>query len=109
MRLLIDNCVPCRFARLITDHEVALARQMGWHELKNGSLLSAAESAGFDVLVTTDKNLPHQQNMVGRKISVVVLAPKLVFYENLAPMLGRLSETLDDMSEGTLIVIKPDD
>jgi hypothetical protein len=41
--------------------------------LKNGELLSAAEREGFGVLVTTDSNLKHQQNLASRKIAVIVL------------------------------------
>jgi hypothetical protein len=41
--------------------------------LKNGDLLTAAEEVGFDVLVTADKNIRHQQNLAGRKIALVVL------------------------------------
>jgi len=44
---------------------------MGW--LQNGELLNAAEAAGFDVLVTTDKNMRYQQNLVSRKIAIIVL------------------------------------
>jgi len=41
--------------------------------LENGELLTVAEAAGFEVLVTTDKNLSYQQNLAGRKIAIVVL------------------------------------
>ena len=46
---------------------------MGGEELENGALLNEAEAAGFNVLVTTDKNLSYQQNLSGRKIAIVVL------------------------------------
>jgi len=36
-------------------------------------LLAVAEEAGFEVLVTTDKNLNYQQNLKSRKIAIVVL------------------------------------
>ena len=51
MRILLDNCVDIRFARLITDHEVKHTIDFGWNELTNGKLLTAAEDAGFDVLL----------------------------------------------------------
>lgn len=50
-----------------------IAREMGWHELENGDLLTAGEAAGFDVLVTGDKNLAYQQNLSGRKLALIVL------------------------------------
>ena len=46
---------------------------MGWNDLENGELLSAAETEAFDVLITTDQNLRYQQNLTGRKIAIVVL------------------------------------
>jgi hypothetical protein len=41
--------------------------------LSNGELLDVAEAAGFELLLTTDKNMRYQQNMAGRKIAFVVL------------------------------------
>ena len=74
MLILFDNGTPRTLARFLIDrHKVTEARARGWQELENGELLKAAEAAGFDVLVTTDKNLRYQQNLTGRKIAVVVL------------------------------------
>ena len=42
--------------------------------MKNGELLSAAEEAGFDILLTADKNIRYQQNLTERKIAIVVLS-----------------------------------
>jgi len=106
MRVLVDNCVPRKFARLILGHEVVHARQMGWHELKNGQLLTAAQEEGFDVMITMDKNLRYQQNLSSRTISVVILAPLLVFYESLEPMIGDLESALANLSQGTFVVIE---
>jgi len=74
MLVLFDNGVPRTLARhLIGDHTVTEARARGWAELENGKLLNEAEAAGFEVLVTTDKNLSYQQNLSGRRIAIVVL------------------------------------
>ena len=74
MLVLFDNGTPRTLARyLIESHTVTEARARGWQELGNGELLNAAEAAGFEVLLTTDKNLSYQQNLAGRKIAVVVL------------------------------------
>jgi hypothetical protein len=73
MRILFDNGAPKPIARGLPGHEVAFARQIGWHELKNGDLLRQAEEAGYEVLLTSDKNMRHQQNSFGRKIAIVVL------------------------------------
>jgi predicted nuclease of predicted toxin-antitoxin system len=74
MLVLFDNGTPRTLARFLIDrHMVTEARARGWEELGNGDLLNAAEAAGFEVLVTTDKNLSYQQNLRGRKIAIVVL------------------------------------
>ncbi len=54
-------------------HTVRTAFQQGWDKFKNGDLLTAAEQAGFELFLTTDKNMWYQQNLAGRKIAVVVL------------------------------------
>ena len=53
---------------------MSTAYELGWATLKNGELLAAAESSGFEVLVTTDTNLQYQQNLNQRKIAIVVLS-----------------------------------
>jgi hypothetical protein len=58
---------------LIDRHTVTEARARGWEELENGDLLREAEAAGFEVLVTTDRDLSYQQNLKGRRIAIVVL------------------------------------
>jgi hypothetical protein len=39
----------------------------------NCELLNAAEAAGFELLVTPDKNIRYHQNLEGRKIAIIVL------------------------------------
>ena len=73
MRILFDNGTPRGVAAALTDHTVEEARLHGWDTLRNGELLDAAEAAGFDVFLTTDRNLRHQQNLTGRKLAIVVL------------------------------------
>lgn len=52
---------------------MATAFEHGWQMLQNGELLTAAEAAGFEALITTDKNIRHQQNPDGRRIAILVL------------------------------------
>jgi hypothetical protein len=57
----------------LRDHEVTEARKVKWEGISNGELLKLTEGAGFDLLVTTDKNMRYEQNLANRKISIVVL------------------------------------
>jgi hypothetical protein len=71
--ILLDNNAPRGLARALTGHTVIEARERGWATLKNGDLLNAAEEAGFDVMVTSDKNIKYQQNLKIRRIALVIL------------------------------------
>jgi predicted nuclease of predicted toxin-antitoxin system len=74
MRLLIDECIDERLRNSFPGHECQTVRYAKLAGLKNGELLSAAESAGFAVLVTVDQSIPDQQNLIDRKIALMILA-----------------------------------
>lgn len=73
MRILFDKSAPYGLARHLEGHSVTTAEERGWGRLENGDLLTIAEESGFDVFLTADKNLRYQQNLAGRRISLVVL------------------------------------
>jgi predicted nuclease of predicted toxin-antitoxin system len=73
MRVLFDQATPVPLRQFLEGHTVRTAAQEKWDRLRNGELLNAAEAAGFDVLLTTDKNMRYQQNLTGRKIAIVLL------------------------------------
>lgn len=73
MRVLFDHGTPAPLQSFLTGHTVVDAKAQGWDTFKNGDLLTAAEAAGFDVLITTDKNMRYQQNLTSRTIAIVVL------------------------------------
>jgi hypothetical protein len=78
---------------------VGTAAQQGWDTFKNGELLAAAEAAGFDVLLTTDKNIRYQQNLIGRKIAVVVLG--LQQWPSLRPHIQRVVGAIKAATPGS--------
>lgn len=73
MRILFDHGTPAPLIPFLAGHTVTKAKDAGWDRLANGELLKAAEEAGFEVLITTDKNMVTQQNLKGRAIAIVVL------------------------------------
>jgi hypothetical protein len=73
VRVLFDQGTPAPLRRMLAGHEVTTAHERGWSMLKNGDLLTIADTEGFDVLVTTDTNLRYQQNLASRRIAIVVL------------------------------------
>ena len=73
MLILFDHGTPRSIARLLEGHTVVEAIARGWDRLANGALLKAAEDAGFDLLLSTDKNIRYQQNLAGRRIAIQIL------------------------------------
>ena len=73
MKILFDNGTPKPIARSLAGHDATYARQIGWHELENGELIRMADDSGYDVLLSTDKNIRYQQILSDRKIALVVL------------------------------------
>jgi predicted nuclease of predicted toxin-antitoxin system len=75
MRVLVDECLPRQLRQWLSaaqpDWTVMTVQDAGWASMKNGVLLRAANGS-FDVLVTADKNMHHQQNFAGLNISVLV-------------------------------------
>ena len=89
MRILFDNGTPRGVASALADHAVEEVRSHGWDALRNGELLDAAEAAGFDVFLTTDRNIRYQQNLLGRKIAIVVLGKgRWTLIKNILPAIA---------------------
>ena len=73
MLILFDHGTPKGLIRALPGHAVHTAQAKGWDTLSNGALLKAAEEAGFDILLTTDRRIRYQQNLSGRRVALVVL------------------------------------
>jgi hypothetical protein len=71
--VLFDHGTPKGLARGLAGHTVFTAQSRGWESLSNGALLKAAEDAGFELLLTTDRRIRYQQNLRVRRIALVVL------------------------------------
>jgi hypothetical protein len=78
LRILFDKNVPVGVRRFLLKHQVRTFVEMQWaDQLENGELLKMAEQSGFDVMVTSDQNIRYQQNLVGRKLALVVLGSNI--------------------------------
>lgn len=73
MLVLFDHGTPKGLVRALAGHTIHTAQSKGWDTLSNGALLDAAEDAGFELLLTTDRRIRHQQDLRARRIAVVVL------------------------------------
>lgn len=97
MKVLLDHNLDRRLKQLLRDVEVSTTHDQGWATLTNGELLSAAEKQGFDVLLTADSNIKHQQNLMRRSISIVVIRASNNRLSTHAKMLPEISEALNDV------------
>jgi hypothetical protein len=103
MRVLFDQATPLPIRPHLEGHEVRTAAQEGWDTLKNGELLAAAEASGFDVLLTTDKNIRYQQNLSERKIATVVLGYQQ--WPGLRPHVRLVVEAVNAAMPGSYIEV----
>ena len=104
MLVLFDHGTPRGIAQALPDHSVKVARAMGWDTLSNGELLTAAEAAGFQVLLTTDKNLSYQQNLSERRIAIVVLGRGS--WPLIQPVLATVTAAVNAATAGTFTLVE---
>jgi predicted nuclease of predicted toxin-antitoxin system len=105
MRLLIDECIDERLRLLLPGHDCQTARFAKLAGLKNGDLLDAAETAGFDVLITVDQHIPDQQNLGGRKLSIVILCASTNRLRDLEKLVPAALSTLSAVPRGSVVKV----
>lgn len=93
---------------MLPGYEVRTAPQMGWASVGNGELLRRAAAAGFDVLVTVDRNPEYQQNVARTGIAVVVLVARSNSIPDLAPLAPLVLEVLETAQQGRSFTSGPD-
>ena len=99
MRILFDHGTPSRITKALVGHVVTDAIDRGWDQISNGDLLKLAEEAGFELLLTTDKNIQYQQNLTNRKISIVVLGNST--WRHVRPHLDRVLMAVNAAEAGS--------
>ena len=99
MRLLLDECIPRRLRRELSDHEVRTVPEMGWAARQNGELLKLASNL-FDVFITVDQRLSYQQDVERFSIAIVVLVARRNKLEFLLPLMPELRRVLGDVQPG---------
>ena len=103
MKVLFDQGVPVPLRRGLRGHVVDTLFERGWSGMANGQLLDAAEAGLYDVLVTTDQNIKHQQNLAGRRIAIVVLLSTA--WPRIQRRIGEIAKAVDAAQPGLLVEI----
>jgi len=106
MKLLLDECIPWKVRLLFTTagHECQTVRDAGLSGKQNGELLSEAENE-FDVLITIDKNIPHQQNMAGRRLAILIIRPASNDIDDIRPHVPQALVALQSIKPGQVVQV----
>lgn len=102
--MLLDHCVPKRLKNSFRKHEVETAREAGWDGLKNGKLLAQAATR-FDVLLTVDRNIKHQQNLAKHDIAIIVIVAHNNRLPTLLPYVPEIEKALQSIKAGELVEV----
>ena len=106
MRVLLDENIDRRLKRLFDPrHEVVTVSEYGWSGKTNGDLLRSAARA-FDVLVTMDRNLRHQQSLPAFDLGVLLIIARSNRRQDVEPLMARVNDALADIQPGQLRVVE---
>ena len=97
MKILLDECVTKRLKPFLIDHEVYTVSDMKWNGFKNGKLMLQSVQHGFNIILTIDKNMLHQQNLDKHLISLVVLNTNSSKIEDLLLFLPNFNSLLEKL------------
>jgi predicted nuclease of predicted toxin-antitoxin system len=106
MKILLDECIPVRLKQHLTAYEVRTVSEMGWTSLKNGKLMKVAIESGFEVMLTVDKNLQHQQNLNEYEIAIVVLDVHFNRLQDFIPLIPKFIEIYPKLIKKKTYIIK---
>src|SRR5688572_13614565 len=105
MKILIDECLPRKLKNELIGHKVKTVPEMGWSGKKNGELLTLMLDA-FEVFITIDNNLEHQQQLQELPISFIVFSAKSNTLAVLKPLMPAVRMALETIQLGELVIIR---
>ena len=106
MRILVDECIDERFRNSFPAYDCQTARYAGLTGLKNGDLLTAAETARFDVFLTVDQGFEYQQNLTTRKLAIVIFRAKSNRLKDLLPLVPACLAHMKSIQPGQIVTIE---
>jgi predicted nuclease of predicted toxin-antitoxin system len=108
VKVLFDHNLPRRLRDFFPGHDVQTTREMHWEEYQNGALLNAAGNAGFEAIISVDKNIEHEQNLRALPVAIVVVNAPSNALPALIPFVPFILELLKSPIERMLYVIQAD-
>lgn len=108
MKLLLDECLPKDLWRDFAPHTVEHVKGSAFEGLQNGELLADAQH-DYDVLVTVDVNLYHQNKVSQFNLAVVVLRAYRNAYKFLIDTVPEALEVLQTIQPGQVVYVWAND
>ena len=105
MKILLDERLPLDFRHSFPNYEAHSAQWAGLKSKKNGELLLAAEMGGYDVLLTVDQGISHQQQSSSRKLSIILVGSRTNQIEDLLPFVDAILKALKTIAPGQIVAI----
>jgi len=102
VRILLDEGVPDVIQKRLKNLSISTIEEMGWRGVKNGALLDLM-AGEFQLIITTDKNIPFQQNLLRRQISAIVLPTNRV--RILILLLPKIESAIATIAPGQFVEI----
>lgn len=106
MKILLDECLDQKLRLLFIGHDCQTAAYAKLAGLKNGALLRAAESAGFELMITADQEIPYQQNLGHRRIAILILCARTNRLADLKCLVPAAMHALDSITPGQVLRIE---
>jgi predicted nuclease of predicted toxin-antitoxin system len=104
VNILLDENLDWRLGRDLPGHNVESVPLIGWAGMKNGLLLAKAQHR-FEVLITMDGNMVHQQSLTRFRIAVIALRARSNRLADTQPLMRQVQELLPQVQPGTLTVV----
>ncbi|HYG63787.1 MAG TPA: DUF5615 family PIN-like protein [Thermoanaerobaculia bacterium] len=101
-RTLLDEQLPRDLKAALATVSAVFVHELGWKGTKNGELLRRAADAGFEVFVTMDRKLRHQQNLRGIPFGIVLVRARTNRWEDLLPLVPVLLVALAEVRPGEI-------
>lgn len=104
MRVLLDEMISRKLGRELAGHDVSTVQREGWAGITNGALLDAIDAL-FDVFITMDKGIRHQQRVMGRSFAVIELRARSNDIDDVVPLVPPILEALGTIQPGAMVSI----
>ncbi|MDQ3019282.1 MAG: hypothetical protein M3R36_01735 [Bacteroidota bacterium] len=106
MKILLDECVTKKLIPSLKEHEVSTVSLRKWNGLRNVELLRMTEQKGFDIFLTIDKKIKHQQNIPDYNLIVIIIDSHFSAIEILSQYIPDLLSELNSFTKGNFYIIK---